>query len=59
MQLVKLVFGCFLFHYAYLVLAVFAESLNALAVGLPLAPIPLIRSPDPFLILSLLAWIFA
>lgn len=44
-----------LMAHAYLGFAVFAESLNALAVGLPLAPTPLIRSLEPFLILNLLA----
>ena len=55
MQLVELIFGCFLFHR----FAVLAARLKLAAVGAPLAPGFLIFSPEPFLILRRLAWMFA
>jgi hypothetical protein len=48
----------FRFSAIYLFFAVFADRLNAFAVGLPLLPGFLIFSPDPPLILLRLAWIF-
>ena len=42
----------------YFFFAVFADSLNALAVGAPSVPGFLIVSPDPAAILALLSWMF-
>ena len=43
----------------HFLLAVFADCLNALAVGLPFCPGFLIFSLDPAFILLRLAWIFS